>query len=93
MCGCAVGGVRFWHSDDHFTLVSGQKRNQVFSINATNRERKRRKHPSEHRLAIIGIRNAAVKGEANAPDVKRGTLSDDESYVVRQGTEPKLLIA
>jgi hypothetical protein len=26
-------------------------------------------------------------------DVKKGTLSDDESYVVRQGTEPNRLIA
>ena len=26
-------------------------------------------------------------------DIKKGTLSDDESYVVRQGTEPNRLIA
>ena len=33
------------------------------------------------------------KAKANTHDVKNGTLSDDESYVVRQGTEPNLLIA
>ena len=29
----------------------------------------------------------------NAPDVKKGTLFDDESFIVQQGTEPNLLIA
>ena len=31
--------------------------------------------------------------EANTHDVKKGTLFDDESFIVRQGTEPNLLIA
>jgi hypothetical protein len=29
----------------------------------------------------------------NTHDVKKGTLFDDESFIVRQGTEPNLLIA
>jgi hypothetical protein len=39
------------------------------------------------------MRTATTKGEANTHDVKKGTLFDDESLVVRQGTEPNLLIA
>jgi hypothetical protein len=61
--------------------------------NAVNRERIRRKQPSEHRLAIIGIRTAATKQEVNANEVRKGTLFDDRRYVVRRGTEPSQLIA
>jgi hypothetical protein len=93
MCGNAYDGVRFWHSDDHFTLVSGQKCNQAFTKNAANREKKRRKHPYEHGFSIVGIRTATAIDEVNAHDVKKGTLFDDESFIVRQGTEPNLLIA
>jgi len=31
--------------------------------------------------------------EVKATDIKKGTLIDDENYVVRQGTEPNPLIA
>ena len=31
--------------------------------------------------------------EANTHDVKKGTLFDDESFIVRHGTEPNKLIA
>jgi len=75
MCGYAVDGVRFRHSDGHFTLVSGQKCDQAFSANAAIRERKRRKHLCEHRLAIIGIRTAPPYCEVNAHDINKGTLS------------------
>src|ERR1022692_4274928 len=36
MCGYGVNGVRFWHSADHFTLVSGQNLNQAFSQKCRN---------------------------------------------------------
>ena len=51
------------------------------------------KRPSEHRLAIIGIRTATSEIEANTHDVKKGTLFDDENYIVRRGTEANRLIA
>jgi len=34
-----------------------------------------------------------MQNDVSAHDVKRGPLFDDESYMVRQGTEPNLLIA
>jgi hypothetical protein len=63
------------------------------SKNAATRGGKRSKRPSEHRLAIIGIRTATSEIEVNTQEIKKGTLFDDESYIVRQGTEPNLLIA
>jgi hypothetical protein len=33
------------------------------------------------------------KEEVTTHDVKKGTLFDDESFIVRHGTEPNLLIA
>ena len=51
------------------------------------------KRPCEYCLPDVGIRTATCISEMNAHDVKKGTLSDDESYVVRRGTEPNLLIA
>jgi hypothetical protein len=41
---------------------------------------------------LIGIRTAISIGETNTHDLKKWTPFDDESEV-RQGTEPKLLIA
>ena len=34
-----------------------------------------------------------ARDETSAEDIKKGTFFDDESCIVRQGTEPKLLIA
>jgi len=67
VCGHAVDGVRFWHC----TLVLG--RSSILEY-AANRERKRKKHPSERRVAIIGIRTATPQDEVNAHDVNRGTF-------------------
>ena len=90
MCGYALDGVRFRHSGDH---LSGQKCNQAFSKDAANLQRKCKKHPSEYRLAIIGIRTALPKGGVNGHEVRKGTLIDDDGYVVRRGIEPNPLIA
>jgi len=92
MCGYAFDGVRFQHSDDRFTLVSGQKCNQAFSGNAANCERK---------LGSTGVNSGSLSlaselhqhtTEKTHTTLTRG-LFDDESYVVRQGTGPSLLIA
>jgi hypothetical protein len=90
MCGYAVDGVRLRHFG---TPVRRQKGNQFISTNAANHWRKRMKHLPEHCLPIIGIITAPPNDEENIHDVKKGTLSDDESYVVRQGTEANRLIA
>ena len=80
MCGYAVDGVRLWHPDDHFTIVRGKRKTKHSPKYAANRARRRRKHPSEHHPAILGIRTAAtIELEVNAHDVKKGTLFDDES--------------
>jgi hypothetical protein len=63
------------------------------SKNAATRGGKRSKRPSEHRLAIIGIRTATSEIEAKTHGVKKGTLFDDENYIVRRGTEANRLIA
>jgi hypothetical protein len=78
MCDYSADGVRFWHSDDHYTLVSGHRYNRALSKNAANHGRKGRKHPSEHRLAINGIRTATTEYEMNANEVRKGTHVDDE---------------
>ena len=93
LCGYAGGGVRLRRSDGGFTLVSGQQCNHDFSKNAANRWRKRRKFPCERPHAIIGIRTAPSKDEANTHGVKKGILFDDESLMARHGTEPNRLIA
>ena len=49
------------------------------------------------RLNITSLSTASElqrdRDEVNAEEVKKGVLFDDESYVVRQGTEPNRLIA
>jgi hypothetical protein len=40
--------------------------------NAANRERKGRKHLSEHRFANIGIRTATIKDEVNTHNARKG---------------------
>jgi hypothetical protein len=63
------------------------------SKNAVTPGGKRSKASSEHRLAFVGIKNATSKSEVTTHDVKKGTLFDDESFIVRHGTEPNKLIA
>jgi hypothetical protein len=61
--------------------------------NAANRG----KHAASTHLNIISLSLASElhhqMKKRTHHDVKKGTLSDDESYVVRQGTEPNRLIA
>ena len=81
-----------WRLATIYTFAWEQKGQQAFSKNPANRRGKRRKHPSENCFAVVGIRTAPPAAKTNTHDLKKGTPFDDESEV-RQGTEPKLLIA
>jgi hypothetical protein len=46
------------------------------------------KQRQKRRPAIIGIKTAPRTHETKTHQVKKGTLFDDESFIVQQGTEP-----